>query len=233
MVQPACGQVPASALVAVESGVHRGRTYTIYLETVTARQYLAAKAEHPSLLLAPPLGGYRSYQDQANLRANPAAWGSTLASRQIQDPATGTWTHGWGTCTDIILGEANDWFLANGDRFGFLRKSPAGETNHYEQQHPTWATTTAADTTITTIDSDEEDTMATGKNVGIYYQDGSMLHGAIFNPLSGFWAEYKVTELTQIDNALAAAFETGSYALVGEGFFTNTKAACAEIRAKK
>lgn len=135
--KPTCGQVPSNALVLIETGHYRGRAYNSYAETATAAAYNRARRDNPNMYLSPPLGAYRSYQDQADLKGNPPAYGSSLPSSKIADPNRGTWTHGWGTCVDI--GAENAWFAAHCGEYGFVRKSPAGENNHYEFQSPTWA----------------------------------------------------------------------------------------------
>lgn len=135
MVKPANGYVPSNALVVIETGHYQDRAYTTYTETATAAAYNKARSDNPAMYLSPPLGGYRSYEDQANLKAHPSEYGSSLPSSKIAGP--GNSTHGWGTCVDI--GPENAWFQVNCAKYGFTRKSPAGENNHYEFQSPTWA----------------------------------------------------------------------------------------------
>lgn len=131
MGKPANGRAADNTLVYVQGNIR--------LETATAAAYLAAKAAG-GLTISPPLGGYRSYQDQANLKADPAAYGSSLKSSQIAGP--GNSTHGYGDCVDITANNA--WFQTHCGSYGFVRESPAGENNHYRYLHPTWATPTVA-----------------------------------------------------------------------------------------
>jgi len=139
MGKPANGQAPTNALVQVQSGTYAGHAYTIYLESATAAAYNRAKAAG-GLSIAPPLGGYRSLTDQANLKNNPASWGSSLPSSKIAAP--GHSTHGYGDCVDIY--QNNTWFQTHCGEYGFVRESPAGENNHYRFKSPTWATPIAA-----------------------------------------------------------------------------------------
>lgn len=135
MAKPKNGYVPSNALVIIETGHYEGRAYTSYAETATAAAYNRARTANPDMYLSPPLGAYRSYEDQANLKAHPSEYGSSLPSSKIAGP--GNSTHGWGTCVDI--GPENAWFQTHSGEYGFTRKSPAGENNHYEFNAPTWA----------------------------------------------------------------------------------------------
>lgn len=133
MTQPENGHVPANALVTVQTGVFQNRNYSIQLETATAAAFRKAQ-KAGGLTISPDLGGNRDSAQQMDLHLHPAAHGSNLAPSQIR--ATGS-THGWGTCVDIAAGNA--WFEAHCGDYGFVRESPAGETNHYRYLHPTWA----------------------------------------------------------------------------------------------
>lgn len=135
MGKPANGKVPTDALVVIETGHYEDRPYTSYAETATAAAYKRARTANPNMYLAPPLGAYRSIQDQTNLKNDPGAYGSSLPKSKIAAP--GNSTHGWGTCVDV--GPENAWFEAHCGEYGFVRESPAGENNHYRFTSPTWA----------------------------------------------------------------------------------------------
>lgn len=155
MTKPANGHAATNTLVAVQGNIE--------LETATAAAYLRAKAAG-GLTISPPLGGYRSYADQAALKANPAAYGSSLKSSQIAPP--GNSTHGYGDCVDISAGNA--WFQTHCGTYGFVRESPAGENNHYRFLHPTWAVAGPAvnrTTIVATNDREYADTKAPIKRV--------------------------------------------------------------------
>lgn len=152
MTQPANGRAAANTLVTVQGAMQ--------LETATAAAYLRAKAAG-GLTIAAPLGAYRSYAEQAALKANPAAYGSSLKSSQIAGP--GNSTHGYGTCVDIAAGNA--WFQTHCGAYGFVRESPAGENNHYRYTAPTWAAASApAAPVATNLTQDEVRRVATYLN---------------------------------------------------------------------
>lgn len=134
MSRPANGQASPSSLVTVQTGTYAGRPYLMPLERATAYAFADARADG-GLSISPPLGAYRSLDAQAKLKANPAAYGSNLKPAQLRDP--GFSTHGYGDCVDI--GAGNAWFQQHCSDYGFVRESPAGESNHYRYLHPTWA----------------------------------------------------------------------------------------------
>jgi hypothetical protein len=134
MSRPANGQASPSSLVTVQTGTYAGRPYVMQLERATAYAFADARADG-GLSISPPLGANRSLDAQAKLKVNPSAYGSNLKPSQIRDP--GFSTHGYGDCVDI--GAGNAWFQQHCGDYGFVRESPAGESNHYRYLHPTWA----------------------------------------------------------------------------------------------
>lgn len=191
MTKPPNGKVPASALVTVQTGTYKGRPYVIQLERAAAAALNEAQHDHV-ISVYPPLGGNRSLVAQANLKANPAAYGSSLKPSQILYP--GHSTHGYGTCVDIQAGNA--WFAEHCHEYGFVRESPAGETNHYRYLHPTWAAapvkppTTTASTGGVTAPKGPADMAA------------PLVHNYKANAKSNLW--FRTWEFTTEETAVAA-----------------------------
>lgn len=128
--KPANGYVPANVLIEVQPG--------IFLENATAKAFLRAKAENPGLTIAPPGGGYRSYQNQYDLKngiPSYAYW--NLDPKNTTGLASpGTSSHGWGICVDVA--GQRTWAINNLARFGFSRPFGNSDPGHFLYGAPTW-----------------------------------------------------------------------------------------------
>jgi hypothetical protein len=85
-----------------------------------------------------------------------------------------------------------------------------------------------------TPESEEDDDMP--KNTGVWYlnQAGKAVM-LVFNPGSGFateWSSSTASPPADLNNQLAAAFDTGSFVQVSAAVADRFKASCAEVRAK-
>lgn len=116
------GTVPASGLTAVQGSIE--------LATDAAVAYLALKAAEPSISIATPLGGYRSLAQQAALKANPRAYGSSLPSSAIA--SAGSSSHGLGENVDLV-GPSLAQRIAWAHNYGFVQRDAKNDPNcfHY------------------------------------------------------------------------------------------------------
>lgn len=133
MVLPANGRMPADLLREVEPGM--------FLEAGTAAAYLKAKAESGGILkIASPVGAYRSYAVQVDMRANPGKYGLDPAS-SVPVAAPGQSTHGWGTRVDIAVGAGRTWAIVRLAEFGFKREFGSADPGHFQYLTPSFAGT--------------------------------------------------------------------------------------------
>lgn len=116
------GRLAASELTTVQG--------SIQLANDAAVAYLALHAKYPNITIAPPLGGYRSYAQQAALKANPKAYGSSLPSSAIA--SAGYSTHGLGENADLVGDTIADLVGAAHD-YGFAQRDAVGDPHcfHY------------------------------------------------------------------------------------------------------
>lgn len=125
------GRMPADLLREVEPGM--------FLEAATAAAYLKAKAASGGILkIASPVGAYRSYPVQEDMRDNPGKYGLDPAS-SIPVAAPGQSTHGWGTRVDIAVGAGRTWAIVRLAEFGFKREFGSADPGHFQYLTPSFA----------------------------------------------------------------------------------------------
>jgi hypothetical protein len=218
------GKLPSSALKLVQHGKWDGREADIYLATGTGNAYLAmVSACHAagfSIEIAEPMGGYRPYADQAQMRADWYAhnWMPyNLDPHSTVPPApAGTSNHGLGLCADV-WGTGYQWAIQNAHRWGFSRPFPETDPHHFQHDGKTataaLGSSPISNTTSATTGPEEDDDMS--KNVALHYtraQDKARVI-LILNTDSGWYHEYTTGSVQNdhYDNPIAAAFQTGSY----------------------
>lgn len=133
------GRLASSELLRVQTGRWAGRGADIYLAQGAGNAYLAmaaaCRAAGRSLEIAEPMGGYRPYADQAQMRADWYAHNWTpynLDPHSTVPPApAGTSNHGLGVCVDI-WGTGYEWAVQNAHRWGFSRPFPTTDPHHFQ-----------------------------------------------------------------------------------------------------
>lgn len=146
------GEVPLSALVEVESGMH--------LEPGTAAAYRrmksAASRDGVTLAIPRPAGAYRSLFVQGDMHRRPWLYNLDPTST-VSLAKPGYSTHGLGDRVDIVRGDAGDWAIEHALEFGFVREFGAADPRHFRFLHPTWADVDD----VIPIESEEDDVMTT------------------------------------------------------------------------
>jgi hypothetical protein len=147
------GRLASSELLRVQTGRWAGREADIYLATGTGNAYLAMaaacrKEAGRSLEIAEPMGGYRPFSDQAQMRADWYAHNWTpynLDPHSTVPPApAGTSNHGFGICADI-WGTGYQWAIQNAHRWGFSRPFPETDPHHFQHDGRTATSSTSSE----------------------------------------------------------------------------------------
>jgi hypothetical protein len=128
------GRLLASELGTVEGLPLAKPTINAYL-----RMKAAAKAAGIDIWIAQPIGAYRSYFVQGDMKVHPALYGLSTVST-VNIAAAGSSTHGFGNAIDIgsfgaAWGTAGakraDWLILHAPEFGFFREFGERDPNHF------------------------------------------------------------------------------------------------------
>jgi hypothetical protein len=128
------GRLLASELGTVEGLPLAKPTINAYL-----RMKAAAKAAGIDIWIAQPIGAYRSYFVQGDMKVHPALYGLSTVST-VNIAAAGSSTHGLGNAIDIgsfgsAWGTAGakraDWLILHAPEFGFFREFGERDPNHF------------------------------------------------------------------------------------------------------
>jgi hypothetical protein len=129
----------------------------------------AAKAAGIDIWIAQPIGGYRSWAVQVDMKVNPGKYGlstvSTVTSRPRATPRTGSATLSTsvrsGPSTGRLGAKRSDWLIRHAPEFGFFREFGDKDPNHFHHDgftavEPLTTGVTGAGGSITPIQKDED-----------------------------------------------------------------------------